>query len=134
MGYSGFVNRMLPRLFVILALAAAWVVASNHCALASLTPQKGGHACCAGDLPQARETMTSCCEDLAAPLPVGAHVPVGSLHVLFVAWMEPGEWKVSVPVRSVDRFPSHGPPGAMAFAEQVLNRSLLAHAPPFVVS
>ncbi len=127
---------MLPRLFVILAVLAAWVVASNHCALAFLTATKADHACCACDQPQARNSLTACCKDLGAPLPAGTHVPSGPFQGLFVAW-EGGtgvETVVAGPRMAEALFPSHGPPGALAFAELVLNRSLPAHAPPVVVS
>lgn len=135
LAYSCPVNRTFPRIAVILAVMAAWVFASNHCSLATLTAAADEHACChRADQGPDRETMTECCQALNVPLPAVAAAPSGQLYVLFPAWPEREE-PVAVPQVAVAAlFSMHGPPGVIAFAEQVLNRSLLAHAPPVVVS
>jgi hypothetical protein len=135
LAYSWSVNRTLPRLAVILAVMVAWAFASNHCALATLAAATDGHACChRADQAPDRETMTECCQALNAPLPAVASAPVGFLHALFPAWSETKRTLCPAPTSDPAPRSTHGPPGVIAFAEQVLNRSLLAHAPPVVVS
>jgi hypothetical protein len=135
MEYFLHVNRTLPRLAVILAVLGAWLFASNHCALAALAAADE-HACChrTEDAP-VQESMTECCQALSAPLPAVAAAPVVELFVLHPAWNERAE--ILLPREDVPacrEYSAHGPPGAMAFAELVLQRSLLAHAPPVVVA
>jgi hypothetical protein len=113
----------------------AWVFASNHCALATLAAAADEHACChQADQAPERESMTECCHALSAPLPAVAAAPSGQLHALFPAWSRYEEPVVAPQVPVAVLLSMHGPPGVIAFAEQVLNRSLLAHAPPVVVS
>lgn len=114
----------------------AWVFASNHCAIASLAAAADQHACChqGGSAPQP-ETVMECCQSLGAPLPAVAAAPVTHLFALLPAWTEPEG--LAVPAREVPvpvEVLPHGPPGVVPFAELVLNRSLLAHAPPVVVA
>jgi len=79
--------------------------------------------------------MTECCQALSAPLPDMAVAPAAQLFVLQPTWdvMEPLQPpRVVVPAPGESAI--HGPPGAFTFVELVLQRSLLAHAPPFVVA
>jgi len=133
--YFFSVKRTLPRFAVILAVLAAWVFASNHCALATLAAAVDEHACChRTDSAPAPESMTECCQALNAPLPAVAAAPVSHLYELFPAWSEQTELPAVRDISLPAHFTPRGPPGVLAFAEQVLNRSLLAHAPPFVVA
>jgi hypothetical protein len=130
------VKTKLPRIAVILLVMVAWVFASNHCAIAAISAAAAEHACChQSDSVPASDTMMSCCQSLNAPLPAVATAPVTQLFALHPAWVELAV--LSPQVREIPvafSFCSHGPPGVVPFAEQVLNRSLLAHAPPVVVA
>jgi len=124
---------------IALATMAAWLVASNHCAIASLQPPaKAGHACChekdAGPKPVAPRSM-ECCDVSNVPVPVQAIAPAGQFFELpaiaedALADFSPAHLRdAAVATRA------HDPPPAASFAETVLNRSLLAHAPPVFVA
>jgi hypothetical protein len=126
---------------VMLVAVVAWLVASNHCAFATLaaTSPKAAHACCHEEDAQhdhpAFPPAMQCCDTLKASLPAQALVPVASLHELLPAWTAV---EISAPA-AVEEVtvvaPATGPPPrAATFVETVLNRSLLAHAPPVFVA
>lgn len=132
---------------VSLVALAAWLVASNHCALASLVPQPvqaaSEHSHCGGsdDAPEQQNDEgrdcdgSKCCKSLSAPTPGLAKNIVSYDGALFTAvdYLS-GEFgsfgaQHDVPTGELDT----GPPGTQSFAESVLQRSLLAHAPPSLV-
>jgi hypothetical protein len=134
------------RLLVIVISLAAWFVASNHCALATpfevakLTvssqcpmhahkqqmPQRNkGNGC--GDLP--------CCKNLQAPLAATAKTIakpmwLGVLRPFFPEVVG----AFGIQPRTISLVLETGPPGALSFSETVLQRSILAHAPPLILS
>lgn len=125
---------------------AAWFVASNHCALAAPTgPAKGtissqcpmhsqkqhapqpvkDNGC--GDLPCCKNlqaTMVITAKAIAKPLWLGALQPFFS-RIVSVIKVEP---------RQVSTILDTGPPGENNFTQSVLQRSILAHAPPVSLS
>jgi hypothetical protein len=118
---------------------AAWLVASNHCTITSLErPAKVAHACCHEEVPgqaPAGPQSTQCCEAFNVPVPEHVSVPAGhffelpgALEPTVVSLISLPSRKIVAPVRA------HDPPPAPGFAETVLNRSLLAHAPPVFVA
>jgi hypothetical protein len=126
---------------VVLVASVAWLAIANHCALASLgTPAKEAvarcRADCCGDQSPAKErnkNETECCKTLHATLNVAARKLVGydtSLFELELYFVAP------VILANDSRVTSHGfeldtgPPFAKTFAESILQRSILAHAPP----
>jgi pimeloyl-ACP methyl ester carboxylesterase len=118
---------------------AAWMVASNHCAIASLeSPAKAAHACCQEKTPgqsPAAPQSTPCCEAFNVPVPEHVSVPAGHFFELPVALEQTLASLISLPSRDVVApVRAHDPPRAPSFAETVLNRSLLAHAPPVFVA
>jgi len=119
-------------------IAMAWLGASNHCALAAVErAAKAAHACCHESdqgQPQQAPKSTQCCEAFSVPLPDQAAAPVAHLHELQPAWVESSAPQPVNRCAACREFHDTGPPGAASFAETVLNRSLLAHAPPFFVS
>ena len=122
--------------FVAAVVAIAWFGASNHCALASIeTARKPAHACCheEGALPQPAKA-TQCCEAFSVPLPEQAMAPALSLNELGPAWLEAGELPAHALGAEFRSVRANAPPEARSFAETVLNRSLLAHAPPSFVA
>lgn len=124
------------RIVAIVSIAiAAWLVASNHCALAawaSTAQQSREHACCHSEKGKVPERNVQCCEALTAPTPIPIVAPVVQLAELMPAWNPAPLYFLAPP----DALPADvlqfniGPPGSISFAVLVLNRSLLAHAPP----
>jgi len=121
----------------VLLMIAAWVCLSNHCALGLNAPPPDSVAE-AGQCPmhsapakQKSATHIPCCKDLRAVAP-----PVVK-SVATVAQQLVGRQDYAA---EIFRPPPHvaietfafdtGPPGAITFAESVLQRSILAHAPP----
>ncbi|MEO5721057.1 MAG: hypothetical protein ABIR71_06265 [Chthoniobacterales bacterium] len=138
-------KRLTSRFFpgaLSLLLAAAWLLASNHCAVAALVQQhsaKATHEHCAGHTTDSGKKGKdhgcddqNCCKSLAAPAVALAKSPVVFDQFKFIAAdyfpaILPGRNDLhSTVVLELDT----GPPGACSFAESVLQRSLLAHAPP----
>jgi hypothetical protein len=130
---------MTRRWATVLLTITAWIFLSNHCALAlsgtvvDSDSETGGcpmHSAPANEKPAAN---IPCCKDLRAVTAqatksvaavvrqlAGAHDYVAAVFV--------------VPLRVVHQpvFLDTGPPRALSFAESILQRSLLAHAPPAV--
>ena len=130
------------RATVSLVAVAAWFHASNHCAIGAMLPEpaptSSDHASCHTQTAPAESEEKgdcadlSCCGSLSAPavsiaksilgddviFPVEMDFPAG---VGFV--FESGH---DAPIAELDT----GPPQRDSFAESVLQRSLLAHAPP----
>ncbi|HEY5811257.1 MAG TPA: hypothetical protein VIT23_01220 [Terrimicrobiaceae bacterium] len=143
---NGFVtNFRQSRAFavaIITTLALAWIFASNHCALAvveSLAKPASQHVCCHSDKDSSQFPgySTQCCKALAAPVPNAITAPAVHLQELQSAWLQSARAEASaeVPILAVDFATDTGPPrGALSFALLILNRSLLAHAPPRFVS
>jgi len=74
-------------LLILAVLTAAWVVAANHCALASIAGARSAdiHSCCHKTSGQTKPCEESCCARLTAPVPVadGLHPPtLGWIAVL----------------------------------------------------
>ncbi|HEY5891770.1 MAG TPA: hypothetical protein VIT91_00940 [Chthoniobacterales bacterium] len=140
-------SRISPRkAFVVLLTAIAWLTVSNHCALAATVfslksesvslcnachdendvqsqsksksdaGKSGGIACC--------KVLKATASDLKTSS-VPQQLPSGSFDYATVL-----ERNFSVNDVRLETAMSTGPPGARSFAELVLNRSLLAHAPP----
>jgi hypothetical protein len=74
---------------------------------------------------------------LAAPVPSAIAAPAVHLQELQPAWLQAARVEASAeaPILAVDFASDTGPPrGALSFALLILNRSLLAHAPPHFVA
>jgi hypothetical protein len=121
-------------------MAAAWFAISNHCALAVV---EGGqsvtaHAACHGNESAPTKTPAKgaqgpCCKVLRATLVKSASVAADTLafslqpyFVGIVVFPKQLHWPQSFELDT-------GPPFSTSFAESVLQRSILAHAPPFIV-
>lgn len=134
------------RLLVVATSIAAWFVASNHCALATTStavnfatgsecpmhahkqhvpqPEKG-NGC--GDFP--------CCKNLQATTVITAKglakpVWLGTLQSFFPQVIS----VIEIQSRKVLLLLDTGPPGENNFTHLVLQRSVLAHAPPISLS
>ena len=115
----------------------AWFAISNHCALATLLASEAKTSVapmhCHGDRPapaKGGDEQTPCCKILKAV--VISKINLGANTIDFVLKGYPagdavfGIWQAHTHTLELDT----GPPGADSFAESVLQRSLLAHAPP----
>jgi hypothetical protein len=136
-------NRVL-RLPLVLLIAAAWLGISNHCALGALQHASAMqvpkcHAGAPENPAPAKHNQKSgveCCKILHATL----LVPSSGLAAADTLAVTPYVYVVSfiptVDQSQLGRFCGWdtGPPGAASFAESVLQRSILAHAPPFALS
>jgi hypothetical protein len=131
------------RTFAALAAFFAWVVLSNHCALAALlakleSPAAAAEPSCCKNQPkpadgngQCPQLPQGCCAKLKIAMPdaakvpqavVAAFVPIFAEVLAVIAYTHDAESTAA---------PATGPPPDVpAFAELVLNRSLLSHAPP----
>jgi hypothetical protein len=121
----------------VLLTITAWIFLSNHCALALsgtvVDSATGGcpmHSAPAKEKPAAN---LPCCKELRAvgtqmvkSVAAVAKELVGSRD--YVAENFPPPPRLTIEAFALDT----GPPGAFSFAELVLQRSFLAHAPPVV--
>ena len=129
------------RVPVVLIASVVWLALSNHCALAAAGPRltkvpMSCHGSPASNQPPANDegSGVECCKVVRATLLTPAK-DVASLDDLFVA---PYKYFVALLVlpdageRSSVLGWDTGPPRALSFSEVVLQRSILAHAPPLV--
>ena len=121
---------------------AAWLVASNHCAIGLMKPVPGiaaAHASCHNCQPEPMKRQPAsggdreCCKALQGMPADLAKVDVkydASLFTLvdFVVTAVP----LAVATQTALALDT-GPPRSISFAELILQRSLLSHAPPFAV-
>jgi hypothetical protein len=128
----------LARVVIVLVMLAAWFVASDHCALAAAlmrpvaaTPAQ--ESCPGHSQPEKKDNQRElpCCKSLfatAAPAKISASYDA-NLFVLqpyFAADFQLVIGTSHAPLAELDT----GPPDLRTFAESVLQRSILAHAPP----
>ena len=132
------------RLAIVLTTIVAWFSISNHCAVGALVVTKAQSALrmhCHGSEPSPTKKSSDeempCCKVLRATLAgQGKIVQVGSKDFLPIQ-----NW-ITTEIIFADEAHSHcapleldtGPPFVASFAESVLQRSVLAHAPPVFLS
>ena len=132
-------NRALGLLIALMTLLG-WLALSNHCALglmAKTVVAQKAHSCCHnGNSEPVKEPgdgkrNVECCKSLHAVLPDGAKLPAAHAPVFAVL---PVVWVLALQAQMPERTASAGdtgpPPDVPTFAELVLQRSLLSHAPP----
>jgi hypothetical protein len=124
---------------IITTVALAWLFASNHCALAAVESPAREHVCCHSDRGASHPPhhAMQCCKGLTAPVPNAVVAPAVQLQELQPAWLQAARVEASAeaPILAIDFASDIGPPrGALSIALLILNRSLLAHAPPRFVS
>ena len=127
---------------IALLTAVAWFLAANHCAVAGLAAPLSdaatGHEHCGGasDAPADPEKPNdcdglNCCKSLSAPASfakklVGYNKAFFTLKDYVVTEILFADEQHDASILELDT----GPPPGHGFAESVLQRSLLAHAPP----
>ena len=130
------------RASVVVVTLVGWFSISNHCALAAFEGRQSGgaHASCHANMPApsklpAKGEQMPCCKLLRATVVKdnGSVVQTGLIFSLqpyfvgFIVFPAQLHWSQSFELDT-------GPPFSTSFAESVLQRSILAHAPPFVLS
>lgn len=131
--------RHLARAAIVLLMVVAWFVASDHCALvgALLHPvaKSAAQESCPGHSPQPEKKQSGgelpCCKTLVATtVPVKVSPAYDASQFVLQPYLAADFQLVFVasdaPAAELDT----GPPELRTFAESVLQRSLLAHAPP----
>jgi hypothetical protein len=122
----------------VLLTLAAWLVISNHCALgldetaAKSDAESGG--CPMHSVPVKKKQAPvnlPCCKDLRAVAPHAVKNLTATMGQLvgvrdYAASILPVPLRLTPLLLALDT----GPPHALTFAESILQRSLLAHAPP----
>ena len=135
---------LAARAMLSLVVIAAWLLAANHCVVAGFVPParvaSAEHAPCPGHPAPAQDNenggceAVSCCESLAAPV---AFTKAAAQYdaSAFATHDFPGSvaFDLGEQLGSAIEEVDTGPPRPPSFAESVLQRSLLAHAPPFAV-
>jgi hypothetical protein len=120
----------------------AWLAITNHCAIAAVEgaarmPMPSCHTMAPSNQSPAKHNQKSeveCCKILRATLltlssnVAATYALVFSAHDYGVTLITAAEESRFTRVFEWDT----GPPGADSFAESVLQRSILAHAPPFL--
>jgi hypothetical protein len=135
-------RRGLVRLPIVAIGAAAWLTISNHCALAGFeSAAKTSVPSCHAGMPsnhspakQSPKSDVQCCKVLRATLLTPANNAVASGDLSFGTY----DYFVVLPALADESRLSRifgldtGPPGTNSFAETVLQRSILVHAPPLL--
>ena len=131
------------RISIVLTTIVAWLSISNHCALGGMiaagTQPAMAPMHCHGNQPspakKSGEEEVPCCKILRATLAGQGKI----VHVASKDFLPIQSWIVAE-IIFADQAQLHratqeldtGPPFAGSFAESVLQRSILAHAPPFL--
>jgi hypothetical protein len=117
----------------------SWIAISNHCAFAAMATKSDSTqtACPFHSKPEKQKEQSSqvqCCKILRAVAPTIAKSWTRSdrvfsdIHFRFEDCRLLGQFRDPLAPLLLDT----GPPCARSFAELILQRSLLAHAPPFL--
>ena len=139
-----FFRHRLVRLPIVAIGFAGWLAISNHCAIGTLEGSATmSMASCHGTSPanhspakNDQKSPVECCKVIRATLLTPSSNLLDDATVTFVAH----DYIVTV-ISAADELQltpviewDTGPPGADSFAESVLQRSILAHAPPLSLS
>jgi hypothetical protein len=136
-------NASMARVLTAIITAGAWFFVSNHCVLAELREAQKTKAschqpCCGDQSPVKHKTdnATECCKTLRTTLSgtgkefAGYDGSLFELQLYFIGPVISTNEAGRIPAIELDT----GPPFRSTFAESVLQRSILAHAPPFALS
>ena len=124
------------RCAVVVVAICSWFAISNHCAFAALATKTDSTGCPFHSKPSKQEKQSSqaqCCKILRAIASVPTKGWAADGAKLAHTNYDCGERllvMVCQQTTPVPRCLDTGPPGALSFAELILQRSLLAHAPP----
>ena len=118
----------------------SWIAISNHCAFAAMaTKDDSAQPTCPFHSKPAKQkeqsSQVQCCKILRAVVPTISKSwaqddgDFSDIHFRFEECRLVAHFRDALAPLLLDT----GPPGAFSFAELILQRSLLAHAPPFLV-
>jgi hypothetical protein len=133
-----FAMKAGTRCAVVLIAISSWFAISNHCAFAAVATKTDSvqtecpfHSKPAKQKPESSQLQ--CCKILRAVVFAQTKSWARDDAKFFPVdlWVE--EFALAAPLPNAQASSSldTGPPGARSFAELILQRSLLAHAPPF---
>jgi hypothetical protein len=134
-------DKLIP-VSIVVVTGLAWISVSNHCALGGMIAKRNSAVApmhCHGSQPSPSKKSGGeempCCKVLRATLTgEGKIVQVASKDFLPIQrWIVAEILFANEPRlhRATQEFDT-GPPFAVTFAESVLQRSILVHAPPFL--
>ncbi len=123
-----------------LACVLAWFVASNHCALGMLREVLSSSVQATGACPHcpshegqpAKGNMNECCKGLKVTVESAKPFQFSNRVLGLVVFAVASPLPPAAVERPAVAIADTGPPGGHSFAETVLQRSLLAHAPPLL--
>jgi hypothetical protein len=131
----------MARLLIVAITVLAWFLISNHCVLAEFKEASKARTschqpCCDGQTPAKSESVSAseCCKTLRTTLSgaakdfAGYDTSLFALQLYFTAPVISAHDSGLIPVLELDT----GPPFVSTFAESVLHRSILVHAPPVI--
>jgi hypothetical protein len=131
----------MARPLIVAITVLGWFLISNHCVLAELKEASKARTschqpCCDGQPPakSQSESAGECCKTLRATLSgatkdfAGYDSSLFAPQLYFVGPVISANDSVSIPALELNT----GPPFVDTFAESVLQRSILAHAPPVI--
>ena len=133
------VQRNFGRSTTVVIAICSWLAISNHCAFAAVaTKSEPSQSECPFHSKPAKQkeqsTQGQCCKILRAVVSTAAKSWTRD-HTSF-SDIDPYFEKLALIVTSrnalLPLLLDTGPPGARSFAELILQRSILAHAPPFL--
>jgi len=131
------------RLAIVFVISVSWLALANHCELAAAIAsiQERSHSCCKMDESAAKapakkdqKDSTECCKAFHPVIATAAKniVRLDFSSGVYSHFIAPIVF-LNAPQSTVILELDTGPPGATSFAEVVLQRSLLAHAPPTLI-
>jgi hypothetical protein len=122
---------------IVVIAICSWVAISNHCAFAALATKTDSvrTECPFHSKPAKQKEQSSqvqCCKVLRAVVLANTKSWTRDDTNFFDANLHPAEFRFTALVHNAlaPLFLDTGPPDAQSFAESILQRSLLAHAPP----
>lgn len=125
---------------IVLLAGVAWLAVSNHCALAVFTPTPDAlalHTHCHGASSEPAKKNADeelpCCKVLRATITANLAAPVNQQTGVMPAQDFFAAELLSIAEDHLQPLPEEidtGPPFASSYAELILQRSVLAHAPP----
>ena len=119
---------------IVVIAICSWFAISNHCAFAALATKTDSTDCPFHSKPKEKPSAgAQCCKTLRAVAPVTAKSWARDDAKLSDAGGYDRECSIIIECLQRTLVPvsfDTGPPGLRSFAEMILQRSLLAHAPP----
>jgi len=119
----------------------SWLVVTNHCALGfwqTASGATGEHAHChgsgtSGDSQKSpKDGMRECCRVIKANLASSTELKAAAPQFHLLAFLLLDVLAAPQENEAATFIHDHGPPRGFSFAESVLQRSLLSHAPPIL--